>query len=86
MRPGNIKGLLNCRNKEANAAKKERRWKIVPACISWTVWKESNRRCSEDKQSKLQELKMNCLALFYFWCKQKLIAQREDIFYVLDNS
>ena len=67
-----------------HATKKEERWKIVPACIWWTVWKERNRRCFEDKYCNLQELKMNCLALYYFWCKQKILAQTEEIFDVLD--
>ena len=50
-RPGNIKGLLKYWNKNDNASKEERRWKIVLACTSWTVWKERNRRCFEDMQS-----------------------------------
>lgn len=40
VRPGNFKGLLNSWNKDGHAAKKEGRRKIIPACISWTVWKE----------------------------------------------
>ncbi|KAG5596247.1 hypothetical protein H5410_037479 [Solanum commersonii] len=86
VRPGNIKGLLKCWNKDGNAAKEEGRWKIVLVCTSWIMWKERNRRCFEDKQSNFQKFKMNCLALFYFWCKQKLIAQTEDIFDALDYS
>lgn len=35
-------------------------------------------------QNSLQNLKMNCLGLFYFWCEHKLLAQTEDIFDALD--
>ncbi|WMV30990.1 hypothetical protein MTR67_024375 [Solanum verrucosum] len=58
---------------------KEERWKIVPACIWWSIWPKRNKRCFVGVQSSLQNLKMNCLGLFYFWCEQKLFAQTEDI-------
>ncbi|CAN4092377.1 unnamed protein product [Withania somnifera] len=86
VKPRNITNLLNCWNMVGNAAKKEERWKIVPACIWWIVWKERNRRCFEDKQSSLQEFKMNGLSLYYFWCKQKILAQTKEIFDVIDYS
>jgi len=38
----------------------------------------------EDKQNGLQSFKMNCLELFYFWCKQNILVQAEDILDVLD--
>lgn len=60
------------------------RWKLVPTYIRWTVWKERNLRCFEDEQNNLQDFKMKCRALFYFWCKQNVTAQAEDIFDVLD--
>lgn len=48
VKPRNLTGLLNCWNNVSNAAKKEERWKIVPACSWWTVRKERNKRCFED--------------------------------------
>ena len=41
-----------------NTTIKEERWKIFPACIWWTMWKESNQRCFEGKQNNLQNFKM----------------------------
>ena len=84
VKPGSIRGVLNSWNSDGNAATKEERWKIVPACICWTVWKERNQRGFEDEQNGLQSFKMNCLALFYFWCKQNILVQAEDIWDVLD--
>lgn len=84
MKPGSVAGVLRCWNKDGMVSKKEERWKIVPACIWWSVWIERKKRCFEGVQSSLQILKMNCLGLFYFWCEQKLLTQTEDIFDVLD--
>ncbi|XP_060190615.1 uncharacterized protein LOC132619869 [Lycium barbarum] len=32
VKPGSIKGVLSCWNRDGNAARQEERWKIVPAC------------------------------------------------------
>ncbi|KAF3666149.1 3-hydroxyisobutyryl-CoA hydrolase-like protein 2, mitochondrial [Capsicum annuum] len=37
-RGGSIKGVLSSWNNDGNASSQEERWKIVPACIWWTVW------------------------------------------------
>ena len=84
VKPGSIRGVLNSWNGDGNAAAKEERWKIVSACIWWIVWKERNQRCFEDKQNGLQSFKMNCLVLFYFWCKENILVQAEDIWDGLD--
>ena len=57
---------------------------MVPACIWWTVWKERNQRCFKGKKNNLQNFKMNCTALYYFWCKQKVLVQAEELFDVID--
>ena len=85
MKPGCIRGVLSSWNRDGNVTKEEERWKIVPACIWWSIWKERNNRSFENVQNKLQDVKMKCLALFYFWCKHSLLAQTEDIFDVLDG-
>ncbi|XP_059314473.1 uncharacterized protein LOC132065213 [Lycium ferocissimum] len=47
-KPGSREGVLKCWNRDGNVTGKEERWKIVPSCIWWTVWKERNQRCFEN--------------------------------------
>ncbi|KAG5612551.1 hypothetical protein H5410_023832 [Solanum commersonii] len=59
---------------------------MVPSCIWWTIWLERNQRCHEGKQSNIQRFKLNCLALYYFWCKQVVLdSSKMSDYPVLDN-
>jgi len=42
-KPGSIKGVLGSWNRDGNASDKEKRWKLVPTCIWWTIWKEKQQ-------------------------------------------
>ena len=45
----------------------EERWRMIPACIWWTIWSERNDRCFENRDN-LQEVKVNvfcCSVLVY---------------------
>ncbi|WMV27348.1 hypothetical protein MTR67_020733 [Solanum verrucosum] len=84
VKPGRIKEVLKCWNRDGNAGRKEERWKMVPSCIWWTVWLERNQRCHEGKQSNIHRLKLNCLALYYFWCKQVVLDSSEVISTTID--
>lgn len=64
VKPGSIADVLRCWNIDGNVNNKEKRWKIVPSCIWWTVWTERNKRSFEGMQSSLQSFKMNCLGFF----------------------
>lgn len=35
-------------------------------------------------EEQFEDFKMNCLALYDFWCKQDVLVQAEDLFDVLD--
>ncbi|KAG5616392.1 hypothetical protein H5410_016216 [Solanum commersonii] len=54
-------------------------WRIIPACIWWSVWKERNGRCYENKSNSIQKVKENCIAYLYFWCKQECIEEVEQL-------
>ncbi|WMV50548.1 hypothetical protein MTR67_043933 [Solanum verrucosum] len=77
--PGNIKEALACWNRDGNQSGHRERWKIVPACIWWTIWLERNQRCFENKSCSMEKMKLKCLALFYFWCKHEYPHEDEDI-------
>ncbi|KAG5605940.1 hypothetical protein H5410_027432 [Solanum commersonii] len=63
---------------EASGTRGER-WKIIPTCIWWSVWKERNLRCFQNKSNNIQKMKMNCLVLFHFWCKQEYMEDLESV-------
>lgn len=67
--PGSTGDLLACWNSLGRLVRQKNRWKTVHACIWWTISKERNSRCFEDRCSSIHKIKMNCLLLFHFWCK-----------------
>jgi len=83
--PGNIKEALACWNRDGNQSGHRERWKIVPACIWWTIWLERNQRCFENKSCSMEKMKLKCLALFYFWCKHEYPHEDEDIPSMLES-
>lgn len=83
--PGRILDILASWNKEGALPRDKERWRIVPACIWWTVWEERNQRCFEEKFNNIQKIKMKCVALFYFWCKGKILEDHESILDALDS-
>ncbi|WMV11936.1 hypothetical protein MTR67_005321 [Solanum verrucosum] len=83
--PGNIKEALACWNRDGNQSGHRERWKIVPACIWWTIWLERNQRCFENKSCSMEKMKLKCLALFYFWCKHEYPHEDEDITSMLES-
>uniref|UniRef100_A0A0V0GYF8 Putative ovule protein n=1 Tax=Solanum chacoense TaxID=4108 RepID=A0A0V0GYF8_SOLCH len=72
-------------NREGNLSDHKERWKIVPVCIWWTIWRERNQRCFENKSIPFQSLKLNCLITFFFWCNYVLPKKVEDITQFLDS-
>ncbi|KAG5585605.1 hypothetical protein H5410_046039 [Solanum commersonii] len=34
------------------------RWRMIPTCIWWSVWRERNDRCFENRKNNLQEVKL----------------------------
>ncbi|WMV46588.1 hypothetical protein MTR67_039973 [Solanum verrucosum] len=83
--PGNTKGFLDSWGREWYLTNQKERWRVVPVYIWWTKCKERNQRCFKDKPCNTQRMKMKCLALYYFLCKQEYLVQTKNIFDVLDN-
>ncbi|KAG5569606.1 hypothetical protein H5410_059372 [Solanum commersonii] len=74
--PRKIDQTLKIWSSYANLSDHKDRWKIIPACIWWAAWIERNLRCHQNKSNNIQKMKMKCLVLFHFWCKQEY---REDL-------
>ena len=45
----------------------KRIWKMIPASIFWSIWKERSRRCFDGISTTYQSLKANCLMFLYAW-------------------
>ena len=79
--PYRIKDVIYSWEEAGAEATSRDRWRTVPACIWWTVWRERNARCFEDRSNPVQKIKLNCILLFCFWCKQ---MYTEDTLTIID--
>ncbi|KAF3652458.1 putative midasin-like isoform X7 [Capsicum annuum] len=70
--PKTTKSMMDCWKEIGRRESEEDWWELIPASIWWTLWKERNARCFEDKSNNIQKIKMNCLSLLYFLCKQDM--------------
>lgn len=66
--PGKAEQAIVSWNFEGNGCAEKNRWRIVPAVIWWTIWKERNLRYFENTSSPLHRVKMNCIITFCYWC------------------
>ena len=56
--PGKITGALISWEQAELLDKKRGRWRIVPASIWSTIWKERNFRCFESIENNMQQIKL----------------------------
>ena len=70
--------LFSWKEAGVGATNKER-WRMILACIWWTIWRERNDRCFENRDNNLQEVKLKCLLLFCFWCTNVYSNETESI-------
>lgn len=77
--PENTADLLSCWIRRGGSKSQKAWWRIIPHCIWWTVWKERNSRNFEDRSNSIQKVRWDCIACFYFWCKEKGLEVTEQI-------
>lgn len=75
--PGHTADLMSCWMKRGGSKSQKKWWRIVPSCIWWSVWRERNGRCFEDKIKSVHYVKWNCLVTLFFWCKHNCIEESE---------
>ncbi|KAG5597227.1 hypothetical protein H5410_038459 [Solanum commersonii] len=51
--------VLNSWPGVGSRGKKEEWWKLIPACIWWSIWKERNAKCFEGQKINFQRIKAN---------------------------
>ncbi|KAG5581983.1 hypothetical protein H5410_052610 [Solanum commersonii] len=73
--PRKIDQTLKILSNYANPSHHKDRWKIIPLA-SGGLFGRKKPRCHQNKSNKIQKMKMKCLVLFHFWCKQEY---REDL-------
>lgn len=61
--PSKIDDTLSLQEAGFGARNKDR-WRIIPACIWWTIWRERNARCFE-KSSNVQKIKLSLTVYCY---------------------
>ena len=55
------------------------RWRMTPVCIWWTMWRERNDRCFENRDNNLQEVKLKCILWYCFGCTNVYFNETESI-------
>ncbi|CAN4077394.1 unnamed protein product [Withania somnifera] len=64
--PGKVSEALRGWEEAGVIAKDRNRWRIIPASIWWTIWKESNFRCFQSNENSVHKVKLNCILLLCF--------------------
>lgn len=73
--PEHTADLMSCWMKREGSKSQKKWWRISLSCIWWSVWRERNGRCFEDKIRSVHDVKWNCLETLFFWCKQNCIVE-----------
>jgi hypothetical protein len=66
--PNNIQEFLHCWKVQGRGHPKEAIWKVIPALLMWSIWREMNRRIFEDSETNVFFLKSSFLRFLMGWC------------------
>ena len=64
--PKHTADLMSYWMKRGGSKSQKKWWRIIPSCIWWSVWRERNGRCFEDKIRPVHDVKWNCLETLIF--------------------
>lgn len=76
---GNTFELLIAWDQSRSTVRQKKWWRVILSCIWWTIWKERNSKCFEDKSKSIQKVKMNCNLNLHFLCKEFCIVEADSI-------
>jgi hypothetical protein len=54
-------------------------WRMAPLCLMWTIWREKNAQCFEDKGMTMAEFSNEFLQLLFFWAGVLNIPQVSNV-------
>jgi hypothetical protein len=64
---GRVLDLMACWKGQKGNKMVMKVWRMAPLCLMWTIWKERNARCFEDKELTMAELSNRFLKLLFLW-------------------
>jgi hypothetical protein len=64
---GRVLDLMACWKGQRGNKMVMKVWRMAPLCLMWTIWKERNARCFEDKELTMAELSNRFLKLLFLW-------------------
>jgi hypothetical protein len=65
--PGNVPQLLHCWKFIGHGHHREAFWKVIPALLMWSIWRERNRWIFENSESNVLLLKSSFLRSLLDW-------------------
>lgn len=83
--PATTVELLKSWNNNGGSVRQKTWWRLIPARIGWTIYEERNSRVFEDRYDSIQDVKMNWILLFHFWCKEILVEDTESLIDMLGS-
>ncbi|XP_047263446.1 uncharacterized protein LOC124896107 [Capsicum annuum] len=82
---GKITETLQSWEEAGIQAKSRSRWRFIPASIWRTIWKERSVRCFKNVENSIEQIKLNCILILWFWCNQIWSNDLVSIIDVLDS-
>lgn len=83
--PSKIVDTLSSWEEAGKGAINRSYWRTIPSCMWWTIWKERNARCFEDRSRTVRKIKTDCILLLCFWCTRNSPVDADNTLDVLES-
>ena len=82
--PKGVEDLLACRAGRCGKGEAASLWKIIPHCLTWTIWCERNARTFTGVEATVPALKFSFLQTLFEWTTTLNIAHSDTMADMLD--
>jgi hypothetical protein len=65
--PRRVIELLDCWRGQLGSRSVLAVWRMSLLCLMWSIWREQNARCFEDREMAVEELKNILVKTLYIW-------------------